>query len=142
MMPCWQNRSPRLLPNAPLPDAARRIIHAMACSVALCSQPSDQASREVVVTIRRRPLDRGGRSGCRAEIWTDGPPPPTGLKAIRAASGGLFWPSVVPRRADRISALPAALSCTLGLHEAVLSGWKVTLDLRWTCTGQNEGWSI
>jgi hypothetical protein len=87
--------------------------------------------------VRRRPLDRFGRTGCWVVIYGQGPCPPRGLHAILAAGGGNPWSD--PRKSTRLLAGPR----TFTLDRVLSGGWKLTLDARWhpARSGQKSGWS-
>ena len=137
MMPYWQELPLQCVSTSLLPQPVCLLIDALARKTAICAS-TPEIQREVVVTIRGRPVDRRGRAGCHVEIWSDGPPPPGGLKAVRWAGGDLLQTLSQPPKSNRFAAQPAAVSCTLGLDLGTLGGWKVTLDLCWP----KEGWSI
>lgn len=120
-------------PDEPLPMNLTRDIHALVFNVALCCRwTSDK--RDLVVVIRRRPVDALGRAGCRVEIIAEGPMPAGGLRQIRKARGVTLWPDIAESDTGRWGDSSSRItSRTLGLEPSLLAGWKVTLDARWTC---------
>lgn len=117
--------------SSSLPETVGRIVRTLARTVAACSQ-SPPGEREVVATIRGRPVDGQGRKGCHVEFRTAGPPPAEGLHAVRRAGSLLARrePWVCAER--RVRGQPVVTLHTLGLDELLLGGWRVTMDLRWS----------
>jgi len=119
-----------LLDDTPLPEAATRIIHTLACKVSLCSRmPPGEC--EVVATIRGRPVDGQGRGGCHVEFHTGGPPPVNGLHAVQRAGGELVMAALLGGAQARLRDQPVVALHALKLEEVLMGGWRVTMDLRW-----------
>jgi hypothetical protein len=120
----------RVLDDSPLPETATRVIHTLACKVALCSR-MPPGEREVVATIRGRPKDRQGRTGCHAEFYTAGPPPRDGLQAVQRAGGEMVMPETTMGKRGQFADQPVVALHGLSMDEMLLGGWRVTMDLRW-----------
>ena len=119
-----------MLDETPLPETATQIIHTLACKVALCSRmPPGEC--EVIATIRGRPVDGHGRTGCHVEFSAAGPPPLEGLQAVRTAGGELALSGLPMAHDGNRPGQPVVALHTLSLDQVLLGGWRVTVDLRW-----------
>jgi hypothetical protein len=116
--------------NEPLPAEVSRDIHLLVRKAALCCR-TEGPERDLVVVIRRRPVDRLGREGCRVEILADGPMPAGGLRAIRSAGGADLWADNDPVKARQTAPEHAPASRTLALSRMLMGGWKLIYDVKW-----------
>ena len=101
-----------------LPDDVSRDIHQLAWNVATsCRRPADQ--HDVIVVIRRKPVNADGTTGCRAEIFA----------TLRGPQDHL-------QLQHNLQHQQSSERCTtrvLNLERLMMGGWKITLDAQWAC---------
>jgi hypothetical protein len=84
---------------------------------------------QVTTTLRRRPLDARGRTGCCIEIRLSTPPPPGGLQEIRLAGGE---DAILSRHAASAELpLAAGDALTVVMGETFCGGCSILMDARW-----------